>query len=164
VSNNETRFAVAGKTVASNPPYLVVRTGDPWRLAWVALGIYDDGWTKPGVTTRVRVYPAAGQTRALTRYLTFLIRPPFDVQSRPVSVASNLATWHGNAVVTGTTTATVRVCVPPRGYAVVRLRASGASPVPGGVADATGSSVQRVVGVSLRSIALSDDVGGPCRT
>ncbi|MBV8080089.1 MAG: glycosyltransferase family 39 protein [Actinobacteria bacterium] len=151
-SVNETRFGVAGKTVAGNPPFTVVRTGDPWRLSWVTLGAWDDGWTKPGSVTRVRLFPAAGQTHAEIRYVSFIMRPPGGVVTRLVSIASNVDVWRGAALQAGPVTARLDVCIPAHGWTEVRLRARGASVLPDG----------RRVGISLRAVSLSDDVGGAC--
>jgi len=106
------------------------------------------------VTTHVRIYPAAGQRQAQTRTLFLAVRSPDDVAKRPVDVVTNLATWHGVATNGDTVTKTISVCLPPRRYTDVRISAPASPPGPGG---------SRALGVSVRALALADEVGGPCR-
>jgi hypothetical protein len=162
-SVNETRFGLAGRSVGGTDAFALVHAGSPWQLSWVSSGLYDDGWTKPGVTARIRLFPAHGQTRALTRYLTLILRPPYDVKARGVEVSSNLEHRRAQIPNTGATSELVRVCVPPRGSTEVRLRAATASPIPGDEADPADAGVPRAGGVNVRAIALSDNVGSPCR-
>jgi hypothetical protein len=151
----ETRFRLSGPSVDGNGSRLI-RTGPRWRADWLTFGAYDDGWTRPGVPTRVRVFASPGQRGSVIRYLT--IRPDNPV-GRRVTVSSNVQAWHGVAPAT----ASVRVCVPPRGFAEVRLVSHGEGPIPGDLRDAASAQgAPRVGGVHLGEIALADEVGGPC--
>ncbi len=161
-SDKETRFRVAGNVKAVNQDVVLIDAGHPWRLAWLTSGLYDDGWTQPGVTARVRIYPAAGQRAAQTRSLFVALRAPDDVPKRPVSVVSNLRAWHGVATNGDTVMESIMVCVPARGFTDVRISTPSASAIPGDLANADSSSTSRVGGVSLRALSLADEIGGPC--
>ena len=157
----ETRFRVAGPVIAQSDGVLLVDAGEQWRLAIRSSGLYDDGWTKPGVPATVRVFAAAGQRRARTRYVYFGVRAPDEVAEREVTVVSNLGRWQGAAVPGSTLNAAIRVCVPPDGFAVVRLRAQGSSTIPADLATSSASPA-RLGGVLLQALGLSDNVGRPC--
>ena len=110
----------------------------------------------------MRVYAVPGQRKSLVRFLTFQIRPPDDVSTRPVDIVSNLEKWHLEATNTHTLLKTVHVCVPAHGFAEVTLRTSAVSVIPGDLRDLPSSLAVRRGGVFLAEIALSDDTGGPC--
>jgi hypothetical protein len=152
----ETRFRLSGPSLVDGNGARLIRAGPRWRADWLTLGAYDDGWTRPGVPTRVRVFSSPGQRRALMRYLTIRLDVPIG---RPVTVASNVQRWRGDAPAT----ASVRVCVPARGFAVVRLASHGQGPIPGDLRDAASAQgAARVGGVHIGEIALADEVGGRC--
>jgi len=159
----EDRFRLSGWAEASTDEALLIRTRRPWRADWLTFGLYDDGWTKPETPARVRVFASSGQSRATLRYLTFQVWAPGGVERRPFSLRSNLETRRG---VAGRATAFVNalhVCVPPHGFSDVTLDVSGSSAIPGDLATLTESEGSRQGGVFLAQIALSDDLGGPCR-
>jgi hypothetical protein len=161
-SDKETRFRVAGTVKAVDQDVVLIDAPRPWRLQWLGLGLYDDGWTQPGVTARVRIFPAPGQRVAQTRSLFIAVRAPDDVPKRPVNVVSNLATWHGVATNGDTVEKSIFVCVPAHGYTDVRISTPDASTIPGDLRDSSASSGTRRGGVSLRALSLADEVGGPC--
>jgi hypothetical protein len=142
---------------------MLIRTRKPWRLDWLSSGLYDDGWTKPGVTATVRIYPSPRQRRPLVRFLTIALQAPTDVGRRPVELVTNLRRWNGTASNAATVRTTLRVCVPPSGYTDVTLRATGKSNIPGDLKDLNSSLAPRTGGVHVTEIAEADETGGPCR-
>ncbi len=163
-STRETRFRVSGPVLAQGQKMMLIDAGTPWRLDWLTSGLYDDGWTKPGVTARLRLFAAPGQRRARVRFLTLQVWAPSGVARRPFTVVSNLETRHGVASDAGTAFVNaVRVCVPAGGFSDVRLRALGRSSIPGDLRSIADSSSPRVGGVFLALIAEADEVGPACR-
>jgi hypothetical protein len=155
-SLGETRFRIAGVAAPDRDPIRLIRAGRRWRAAWLTLGAYDDGWTRPGVPARIRVFATPGQRAPEIRYLTVQAEDP---PGRPVTVRSNAQLWRGVTPAEHT----LPVCVPARGFADVRVRARGASPIPGDARDAaSAASGGRSGGVFLGQIALADETGGPC--
>ena len=157
-ANQDSRFRVTGRIVIQHADTMLIKTGRHWRLDWLSAGLDPDGWTKPGVTATIRVFAAPGQRGPLVRFLTLAVRVPYGATDRPVTIRSNLTTWRARVADTVTT---VRVCVPPRGFAIVRLRVQGSSPIPGNLQ--ASDSVPRLGGVFLHEVALADETGGRCR-
>jgi hypothetical protein len=163
-ADQETRFHIAGKAKAVHSDVVLTEATEPWRADWLSFGLYDDGWTKPGTPLRVRVFAAPGQRTAITRYVTFQAQPPDPVAERPFTVTSNLETRREVATNTHTTlVGSVRVCVPPKGYAEVRLSTPESSYIPGDQRDEPSSEVERQGGLFINEIALADEFGSPCR-
>src|SRR5262249_43488384 len=96
-SVTETRFRISGNVQVQGPTMMLIDAALPWRTNWLTFGLYDDGWTKPGRTVRVRVFPVPGQKQALTRTLTFQIAGPETVSSRSFTIRTNLESVHGSA-------------------------------------------------------------------
>jgi len=161
-SDKETRFRVAGTVKAVNQDVVLIDAPRPWRLQWLGLGLYDDGWTRPGVTARVRIFPSPGQHVSHMRSLFIAVRAPDDVPKRPVNVVSNLTTWHGVATNGNTVETSISVCVPAHGFTDVRISTPDASTIPGDLRDSSSSAGTRQGGVSLRALSLADEVGAPC--
>lgn len=162
-SVNDTRFRIEGVAPGAATPYMAaIDAGTHWRAQWMSSGLYDDGWTKPGVTVHVRVFPRRGQAHAETRTLIFAIRPPDDVERRAVTIISNLQRWRGVATNTGDVFANVHVCVPAHGSTEVALVAHGSSAIPGDLDTLAASLAPRSGGVGLGEIALADEIGGRC--
>ncbi len=161
-ANQETRFRIAGEVKVLQPDVMLIDASEPWHLDWLTTGLYPDGWTKPRTTGRVRVFASPGQRGAVTRWVTIAYRAPDGVPQRAVGITSNLETGQGQATASTLRTA-VRVCVPARGFAEVRVRADGASEIPGDLRDIGLSSGSRQGGVFVAEIALADEVGPPCR-
>jgi hypothetical protein len=160
----ESRFRVSGKEIASSSTdgLRLIHADLPWRTDWLSFGLYDDGWTRPGVTARIRVFATPNQRGPVLRGITFGIRAPEGVESRPFELQ-----W-GQGVVRGvasqdTVFQGVHVCVPADGYADVRLRAPDASAIPGDLATLDTSLQPRTGGVFLSQIGLADELGGPCK-
>ena len=161
-SDKETRFRVAGNVKAVNQDVVLIDAGHPWRLAWLTSGLYEDGWTQPGVTARVRIYPTAGQRAAETRSLFVALRAPEDIPKRRVNIVSNLRAWRGVATNGDTVEESITVCVPAHGFTEVRISTPSASAIPGNLANTDSLSGSREGGVSLRALSLADEIGGPC--
>ncbi len=163
-SVTESRFQIAGNVQRINDGAMLIDATKPWRLAWATTGPYDDGWLRPHVPARIRVYAIPGQARARTFYVSLQIWAPDDVSQRAYVVRSNLAVVRG--VATGEHSTFVNklpVCVPPGRYSTVTVRASDSSTIPGSLSgsyqDSTGT---RQGSVFLADTSVSDDVGGPC--
>jgi hypothetical protein len=161
VSDKDTRFALAGTPRLSSGDFLLVKAVRPWRAQWLSFGLYDDGWTEPGVTARIRIFPAPGQRQARIRTFAFAVRAADGVQSQPVSVTSNVERWHGD--VAGGVSAAVRVCVPAKGFTEIRLATPKTTTIPGDAAALDQSLGTRQGGVFFGATALAGEVGPPCR-
>ena len=162
-SVTETRFRIAGNVQVQGQTMMLIDADLPWRTSWLTYGLYDDGWTKPNRTVRVRVFSFPGQKRACTKTLTFQIQAPPDVDRRPFSIVSNLTSVSGVATNTDTTFENVNVCVPAHGYTEVGLKAAGASFIPGDQRSLAYSNLtNRRGGVLVADLSLADEVGKPC--
>jgi len=162
-SDQESRFRVSGKEIAnsSTDGLRLIRADLPWRTDWLSFGLYDDGWTRPGVTARVRIFAMPDQHGAVLRGITFGIRAPDGVASRPFELRSNQGIVRG-AASQDTVFQPIHVCVPADGYADVRLRVPDSSAIPGDLATLATSLQARNGGVFLSQIGLADELGGPC--
>jgi hypothetical protein len=160
-ADQESRFRVSGREIASEQGLRLIRAERPWRTDWLSFGLYDDGWTRPGVTARVRVFAVPGQRTAVLRGITFGVRAPDGVPSRPFELSSNRGTVHGVASA-DTLFEGIHVCVPARGYADVALTTPDASPIPGDLASLATSLRPRTGGVFLSQIGLADEIGKAC--
>jgi hypothetical protein len=164
-ADQETRFHIDGKALVVMPDVTLTKVSEPWHADWLSFGLYDDGWTRPGATVRVRVFPRPGQHQPLTRFVTFQVQTPPLVAQRPFTVSSNLETRRLNATITHTTfVQSVRVCVPAHGYAEVRLRTLDSSSIPGDQSDEDSFELtDRQGGLLINQIALADETGPACR-
>jgi hypothetical protein len=163
-ADQETRFHIAGTAKVVHSDVILTDAYEPWRADWLSFGLYDDGWTKPGVAVRVRVFANPGQRGPVTRFVTFQAQPPQPVAERPFTVTSNLETRQEDASNTHTTLVqSVRVCVPPRGFAEVRLTTPDSSYIPGDQRDEASSEIERQGGLFINEIALAGEVGPACR-
>jgi hypothetical protein len=152
---------VAGPATAASQGGVLIDAGRRWRLAWLTSGLYDDGWTQPGVPARVRVYARAGQRKPELRTLSLVLRGPEDVASRPITLTGRGKPIH--AVVTSDhLTENVQVCVPAHGYADVRLDVKGASSIPGDLATLAQWNSPRRGGIFIASMGEADEIGGYC--
>jgi hypothetical protein len=161
-ADQETRFHLAGVARVTMPDVTLSAVREPWRAAWLSFGLYDDGWTRPGVPVRVRVFPFQGQRTAVLRDVTFQVHPPDPVATRPFEVRSNLAMEPLVATNQHSTIVTVHVCVPARGFTEVRLTTPDSSWIPGDQRDEPSSGVERRGGLYLSEIALADEIGPAC--
>jgi hypothetical protein len=157
----ETRFRLAGSVLGEDRGAALIRTERPWRADWLAFDLYRDGWTIPKVTGTIRVFSTPDQAQPLTRFLTLYVRGPRDVPSRGFRVVSNASDWRGRADARGTSNQ-ISVCVPPRGFADVRIEAPHYSPIYGDPrSEDSFFSYARSGGVLLTGIALADETA-PC--
>ena len=128
-----------------------IRAGRSWRADWVSSGLDDDGFTVPGRTATVRVFPLAGQQRPIRRYVTFHV----------VAHSARL----GVKVGAGTTFVDADqdedvgtfVCVPPHSFATVRVRGVGQTRVWGDLGTRAGIFQSRIRGVQIGRISLADE-------
>jgi hypothetical protein len=158
---SETRFHLAGQGLGEDRGAVLLQPERPWRADWLAFDLYRDGWTIPKVAGTIRIFAAPGQTQAQRRYLTVWVRAPRDVPPRSFSIRSNADDWRGEADAHGTSDQ-IAACVPPRGYADVRVSAPRYSPIYGDPrSEQSFVSYARSGGVLVTGIALADEVG-PC--
>jgi hypothetical protein len=161
-SVSEARFRVAGTTVQQTGEATLVDAGSRWRLAWLASRLTSDGWTEPNAAARIRVYAAPGQQGASIRYMTLRLRAPENAPARPTTVTTNLQRRAVAATPDGVSVDRLLVCVPAGAGSDVVVRATGSSAIPGDQRTLETSLVERVGGVLLSGIFLSDETGGPC--
>ena len=161
-AEQESRFRIAGKEIANAQGLALIRADRPWRTDWLAFGLYDDGWTRPGVTARVRVFATPGQRASILRGITFGVRAPDGVSSRPFTLSSNQGTVSGVAA-QDTLFKGIEVCVPAGGFAEIRLHTPTSSAIPGDLATLATSLEPRTGGVFLSQVGLADETGGACR-
>ncbi len=155
----DVRFRLAGRQAAFDRGAYVFEPERPWRADWVTDRIYGDGWTRPHVNARIRVFSKPGQRTPLTRYLTVSIKSPDESRPRPLTIRSNTSIWNGFIVPPeDTIDRSVTVCVPPRGFADVEIGTPFVSDVyrDPTLAPLTGE-IDRPAGVLLRSINLADE-------
>jgi hypothetical protein len=155
----ETRFHLAGRVLDQDRGVELVETSQPWRADWMSFDIYRDGWTIPKVEGTIRVFAEPGQSASQRRYLTIYARAPNEVGRRPVVFRSNAGEWRDEVDADGASRQ-LSVCVPPRGFADVRVDAPRYSPIYGDPrTEQSFVSYARSGGVLLTGIALADEVG-----
>jgi hypothetical protein len=160
-ADRETRFRLAGTPDTEYRGVLLLKAARPWRADWMTFGLYDDGWTKPGVTARIRIFAAPGQRTSMLRYLTISVRTAPDVAQRSFRVRSNMTDWHGQAA-RQTAFDQFPACVPAHGHADLSLSSAEYSPIYGDPQSLTHfTSYARSGGVRLMQIALADETR-PC--
>jgi hypothetical protein len=149
----ETRFHIAGQSISSQRDAVLVQPDRPWRADWTSSGLYNDGWTRPGETARIRVFARPSQSTTETRYVSLYLLAPGGVPARAVTVKSDRVTWHvdvGSEVVKQE----AWVCVPPHGHSDLRLSVRGASPISGDLSNGVSFAEPRDGGVLVHQIAL----------
>jgi hypothetical protein len=157
----ETRFGLAGAVLGSDRGVDLLRPEQPWRAQWLAFNLYRDGWTIPRVPGTIRIFARPGQKTPERRYVTLSVRAPDGVAPRPFSFRSNDSTWSGRAV-TQPESRQLSACVPPRGFADLRVSAPRYSPIYGDPrSPASFVSYARSGGVRVTGIALADETS-PC--
>ena len=158
-STKETRLRIAGTAKLYAQDAMLIDAGRHWRLAWRTNGLYDDGWTRPDLPVRIRVYPSAGQRGSVLRTVSLILRAPIG-ERRPVTFR-----WDGKLVRLGVTesdvTQNVNVCVPPHGHADLTMTVKGSSAIPGDLATYTTSNQPRRGGIFIASLS-DDNTAGPC--
>jgi hypothetical protein len=153
----DARFHIAGKVVINNRSVFLVDPERPWRADWTTSGLDDDGWTRPGVVAKIRIYAYPGQDRRVQRKVTVSAFAPSGVSSRPLTVGSSRAVAGENEVFVDAT-----VCVPPDGSAALPVRVEGASPVYGNPSTELTAAQPRLGGVQISRIDLSGQIGPDC--
>jgi hypothetical protein len=157
----ETRFHLAGTSLGEDRGIVLSRTEQPWRADWLAFDLYRDGWTIPKVVGKIRVFAAPNQTAPTMRFVTISVRGPDGQPARDFEVTSNAASWRARAAETPVSNQ-VEVCVPPNGFADVRIRAPHYSPIYGDPrSESSFVSYARSGGVLITGIALADETR-PC--
>lgn len=153
----DARFHIAGTVAMNNRNVFLVHPELPWRADWTTTGLYDDGWTKPGVVAHIRVYAYPGQDRKVIRTVTVSAFAPSGITSRPLTVGGSRTVAGANEVSVDAT-----VCVPPTGSAELPVRVEGASPIYGDPTTDLSVSEPREGGVQLSRIYLSGQIGADC--
>lgn len=162
-SVTESRFRLAGKVRLQTQEVMLIDAAVPWRLAWIASGLTDDGWMQPGIPARIRLYPNAGQRGPLLFSLNLQFRAPDNVTERRFRIVSNVARVSGVATDTDSTNARIDVCVPAHGHGDVTIAAPGSSPIPGDLSSLSRSLVTTRKGSMLvADTSVSDDTHGRC--
>jgi hypothetical protein len=158
---SETRFRIAGRVLGEDRGVALIRTETPWRAEWLAFDLYRDGWTVPRMVGTVRIFATPGQTEPLLRFLTISVRGPHDQRARGFRITSNATDWRARADEKGTSNQ-ISVCVPPNGFADVRIDSPRFSPIYGDPrSEESFVSYARSGGVLVTWISLADETG-PC--
>jgi Dolichyl-phosphate-mannose-protein mannosyltransferase len=163
-SVTESRFRLAGNVQVQNEQAMLIDATMPWRLSWISFGLADDGWMRPHVAARIRVFGSIGQRAARIHYLYLQIWAPGGVASRAFEVRTNVTDDRGHAS-DGSTSFVNRlpVCVPASGHSDVRITAQGSSSIPadlGGPPPSEGAT--RLGSIFLADTSVSDDLGPRC--
>ncbi|MDP9286547.1 MAG: hypothetical protein M3P41_16555 [Actinomycetota bacterium] len=161
-SVGDARFHIVGNVVINDRGLFLVEPEQPWRADWVSRGLYDDGWTKPGVSARIRVFSYPGQNRGVMRSLTVYLLAPSGIAARPFSLESNVQDVDGT-VGSGEVSADVSLCVPRNGFSEIRLSSPDASPIYGDPTSEVTIGSGRAAGVLVTRIYLSGQIGADCR-
>ena len=160
-SVKETRFRVAGPASFSSGTIELIDAGRRWHLSWLTSGLYDDGWTKPGIPMRMRIYPDRGQERPALRTIALVLRVPVGVSQRAITLSTpaqaTRVLMHESDV-----NEFVHICVPAHGYTQLRLTVDGSSSIPGDSATLSESSLPRRGGVFVASLAEANEIGPSC--
>ncbi|MFL5944316.1 MAG: hypothetical protein ACJ74D_09730 [Gaiellaceae bacterium] len=155
----ETRFRLSGRAVDDDRGAVLIEAKRPWRADWLAFGLYRDGWTVPNRAGTIRLFATPGQAAPQRRFVTISLQAPRDQPPRPAVIDSNAGKWSVEAPTTGTSTQ-VSACVPPHGYADVRVSAPRFTPIYGDPqSERSFVSYARSGGVLVTGIALADEVG-----
>ncbi|MFL5926648.1 MAG: hypothetical protein ACJ77E_06915 [Gaiellaceae bacterium] len=153
----DTRFHIAGTVLTNNRRAFLVRPEEPWRADWSTTGLYDDGWTRPGATAIVHVYPYPGQKARVLRQVQVSAFAPEGVAARRFTVGAKQAVVRDNEV-----TVPVEVCVPPDAPGNVAVRVDGESSIPPDVRNIASASQPRTGGIQVSRIYLSGEIGKRC--
>jgi hypothetical protein len=151
-SDRESRFRIVGPTVSVTRDVRLIDAGSSWDAAWTTSGLDDDGFTVPGRTGTLRVYPARGQRRALRRFVTI----------RFVAVTGGLRVRVGSAppvpvAQRANRDVSTSVCVPATRAASVPIQGLGSGRVYGDLGSPAGIGGSRIRGVQVERISLADE-------
>ncbi|HEX3805279.1 MAG TPA: hypothetical protein VHV52_00715 [Gaiellaceae bacterium] len=156
-SDLETRFRFRGPTVTLQRNVRLIEAGSHWQVDWLSFGLDDDGFTDPGRVATVRVYPKAGQTTPLRRFVNFQLESQAAGES--ADFTSNAGAWNAQLAPKGELNEVASVCVPPHGFATIRVRAHGSTKVYGDIGTRAGIIQGRTRGVLVERISLADETG-----
>jgi hypothetical protein len=162
-SVSETRFRISGTVVLEPSNMMVIRSTTPWRTDWLTSGLYDDGWTRPDTTARIRVFGEPGARQAVQRTLTVQLRGAVGVPPRPFALRWRGGSTHGVAGSDSSVQERITLCVPARGHADVQLSVAGSSQIPGDQKSIADSTQPRQGGLLVSGISLADEIGPACR-
>jgi hypothetical protein len=149
----ETRFHIAGQSISSQRDAVLVQPDRPWRADWISEGLYNDGWTRPGQTARIRIFALPHQATTATRYVSLYLAAPQGIRDRLVTIKSSRVTWHvrvGQDVIKQE----VWACVPPTGYEELRLTVHDVSPIPGDLSNLDTFGEPRDGGILVHQVAV----------
>jgi hypothetical protein len=153
----DARFHIAGRQLTTERDVSIVFPDRPWRADWTTSGLYPDGWTIPGRTARIVVYPRPGVQHGESRTITVSLQAPGDVATRKVTLGGE----HFDVGQT-TVTRTVTVCARPRAPGSVTLSAEGSSPIYGLPSSPAAAGRPRAAGVVVQQIVLAGATGARC--
>jgi hypothetical protein len=158
----DARFHIAAaSTVLNFRGAWLVRAAEPWRADWLTSGLFEDGWTRPGVVAKIKVFAEPGQTTPLRRYVTLGVHAPASTQHAAIDVSSNADHWHEDPLDIDTIHQ-VAVCVPPKGFAEISITSPARSVIYGDPTTvASYGKAARIAGLLLTQIALADETS-PC--
>jgi hypothetical protein len=160
-SVGETRFRISGTVQTQETGVMLIRADLPWRTDWLTSGLYGDGWTRPNTTAHIHVFAVPGQRGAVMRTLTVQVRAPIDAPDRPFRIVWRHGSIRAKANDQSSSIEQVPVCVPPLGYADVRVSSPTTSDV-GPDQSLRDASPRRPGGVLVGDISLADEIGGAC--
>ncbi len=164
VSNElDARFRLAGDILSLDRHVALIRTERPWRADWLSLGLSGDGWSTPGVPAAIRVFATPDEREPVERFVTIELRAPDGTEGRPFRVVSNADTWNGKAGSAATATRQLSVCVPPGGFADLRLESPEHSRSAGDPRALSGYRTPPEVGIGIVRIALSNELSAGCK-
>lgn len=157
-SDRETRFRFHGPTVTVTRDVRLIDAGPRWRADWLSSGLDDDGFTVPGRPVSVRIFSAPGQTAPKMRYVSFQLQAGDAPES--ATITSGAGSWTAKLAPNAETFQDTMVCVPPHGYATIRLAAQGTAQVYGDMGTKAGIGTNRIRGVHVVRISLADETSG----
>jgi hypothetical protein len=163
-SVKESRFRISGDIQTLTRDTLLINGGESWHADWLSFGLYDDGWTKPGVVASVRIFPRRDQREPLRRSLVLHVVAPASGPARSLVLTSNIARTAGRvSAADGTVVQTISLCQPAHGYTEVQLEVGGKSQIYGDMKNLDAFGAQyREGGVFLSGISV-EGVGPACR-
>jgi hypothetical protein len=153
----DARFHIAGRQLTTERDVSIVFPDRPWHADWTTSGLYPDGWTIPGRTARIVVYPRPGVAQAEARIITVSLVAPGDVTTRNVNLAGERF-----GVGQTTVTRTLTVCVRPHAPGSVTLSSDGSSPIYGVPSSSEAAGQPRAAGVLVQQIVLAGATGARC--
>jgi hypothetical protein len=159
-SEQDSRFRLRGPVVSLTRNVFLIDAGRVWQADWVSGGIDSDGFTFPGKTGTIRVFPAAGQKEPRVRYLTLHLVAPNEPLG--AAVRSNMGHWKVDLPANGEADQEVPVCVPADRPGVIGILPHGSAPTFGDLSTKSGIGGTRIRGIWLNRLALADEIGPTC--